>query len=79
MGPRTLGLFLLPWLALVMLNRTVDGVDSNLTSGGLLWSTVKEEDDLLHHDDQVKDDLDGGFSSLDGMLQWAISIVIFTC
>ncbi|XP_051122543.1 hsp70 nucleotide exchange factor FES1 [Andrographis paniculata] len=50
-----------------------------------VWSTVKEEGDLLAWDPEADDDLtelamrddeerqlDGGFSSLDGMLQWAI-------
>ncbi|KAJ4720385.1 hsp70 nucleotide exchange factor FES1 [Melia azedarach] len=55
----------------------------NSSSGGLIWSTAKEEEDLLRkpepNDDSSAaavvndhDDIDGGFSSLDGMLQWAI-------
>ncbi|KAL0336588.1 UNVERIFIED_CONTAM: Hsp70 nucleotide exchange factor FES1 [Sesamum radiatum] len=52
---------------------------------GLFWSTAKEEGDLLRWKPEANDDLsdptvqeeeerhlDGGFSSLDGMLQWAI-------
>ncbi|XVF14646.1 hypothetical protein REPUB_Repub09cG0079400 [Reevesia pubescens] len=46
---------------------------------GLFWSTAKEEGDLVHKggaaDDSTaagEEDVDGGFSSLDGMLQWAI-------
>ncbi|OAY43789.1 uncharacterized protein LOC110621144 [Manihot esculenta] len=53
------------------------------SSGGLFWSTAKEESDLMLKAEPDEDssaaavvndhdDLDGGFSSLDGMLQWAI-------
>ncbi|KAA8532230.1 hypothetical protein F0562_032263 [Nyssa sinensis] len=50
------------------------------TSDGLFWSTAKEEGDLMRKAEAEestavlndKDDFDGGFSSLDGMLQWAI-------
>ncbi|KAI3409712.1 Fes1 domain-containing protein [Psidium guajava] len=51
-------------------------------SAGLFWSTAKEEADLVRMSDpqedptaqavNEQDGLDGGFSSLDGMLQWAI-------
>ncbi|KAI6686784.1 hypothetical protein NL676_032697 [Syzygium grande] len=51
-------------------------------SAGLFWSTAKEEADLVRMADpqedptaqavNEQDGLDGGFSSLDGMLQWAI-------
>ncbi|THF99246.1 hypothetical protein TEA_013126 [Camellia sinensis var. sinensis] len=49
-------------------------------SGRLFWSTAKEEGDLVRKaevEDSIevfnqKDDFDGGFSSLDGMLQWSI-------
>lgn len=49
-------------------------------SGGLFWSTAKEEGDLVRKAEvedstevfNQKDDFDGGFSSLDGMLQWSI-------
>ncbi|KAL2226697.1 UNVERIFIED_CONTAM: Hsp70 nucleotide exchange factor fes1, partial [Sesamum indicum] len=56
------------------------------SSVGLFWSTAKEEGDLLRWKPEANDDLsdptvheeerhlDGGFSSLDGMLQWAIGI-----
>lgn len=56
------------------------------SSAGLFWSTEKDESDLMRkaepdHDDDSSaalvndhDDIDGGFSSLDGMLQWAIGI-----
>ncbi|KAK4779592.1 hypothetical protein SAY87_015698 [Trapa incisa] len=52
------------------------------SSAGLVWSTAKEEAELVRKPDSdvdptagVVDDIDGidgGFSSLDGMLQWAI-------
>lgn len=48
--------------------------------GGIFWATGKDESDLLttleaedpSAVDRDSDDLDGGFSSLDSMLQWAI-------
>lgn len=56
-------------------------------SVGPFWSTAREEGDLLRWKTEADDDfsdptaqeeeerhLDGGFSSLDGMLQWAIGI-----
>ena len=64
---------------------TVLGNDSrvNKSTQGLFWSTVKEESDFLRKVDSEEhvsltenDELDGGFSSLDGMLQWAIGNVI---
>ncbi|KAI9074272.1 hypothetical protein K1719_043757 [Acacia pycnantha] len=73
MGIRMLGLILLLRFVSGLMNATVDGIDSNLSSGGPLRSTVKEEENLLHNYEQYNDDLDGGFSSLDGMLQWSIS------
>ncbi|KAK7333935.1 hypothetical protein VNO80_30716 [Phaseolus coccineus] len=47
------------------------GAEINLTSGGMLWSPATEESDLPPAADDSASD--GGFSSLDGMLQWAIS------
>ncbi|KAK7401249.1 hypothetical protein VNO78_12584 [Psophocarpus tetragonolobus] len=47
------------------------GSEHNLTSGGLLWSTAMEDSD--QSPPPYDSDSDGGFSSLDGMLQWAIS------
>lgn len=49
-------------------------------SGGPFWSTAKDGEDLVGQeetDESVlvlndQDEFDGGFSSLDGMLQWAI-------
>ncbi|GMI98114.1 hypothetical protein like AT3G51980 [Hibiscus trionum] len=52
--------------------------ENKSSSAGLFWSAAKEEGDLVHKsgytDDSTAtaDDIDGGFSSLDGMLQWAI-------
>lgn len=53
---------------------------NNSLAGGLFWSTAKEEGDLMmaseaNDDSSVvgdHDPIDGGFSTLDGMLQWAI-------
>lgn len=51
----------------------------NKTAPGLFWSSGKEEAKLFRKSDAEEtvalngnDELDGGFSSLDGMLQWAI-------
>ncbi|XP_021765577.1 nucleotide exchange factor SIL1-like isoform X1 [Chenopodium quinoa] len=51
----------------------------NKSALGLFWSTGKEEGELLKNPQPAEpealddnDELDGGFSSLDGMLQWAI-------
>ncbi|GAU51228.1 hypothetical protein TSUD_136250, partial [Trifolium subterraneum] len=46
--------------------------DINLTSRQSSWSTAAEESDLLPPDSSVSDS-DGGFSSMDSMLHWAIS------
>lgn len=52
--------------------------ENKSSSAGLFWSTAKEEGDLVHKagpaDDSTAagEDVDGGFSSLEGMLQWAI-------
>jgi hypothetical protein len=46
--------------------------DKNLTSRQPSWSTAAEESDLLPPDSTVSDS-DGGFSSMDSMLHWAIS------
>ncbi|XP_061337756.1 hsp70 nucleotide exchange factor FES1 isoform X2 [Gastrolobium bilobum] len=63
---QTLCLSLLLFAAAVAAGET----DRNLSSGGLVWSTATEESDLVPPDDS---DSDGVFSSLDGILQWAIS------
>lgn len=44
-------------------------------SASLYWSTAKEEGDLVGEDDPNSE---GGFSSLDGMLQWAIGTYLTT-
>ncbi|KAF5746346.1 hsp70 nucleotide exchange factor FES1 isoform X2 [Tripterygium wilfordii] len=69
-------------LVIMLLLLTVGAKDPNRnsTSGGLVWSTAKDEGDLLGKTEpedaaaELNDHehLDGGFSSLDGMLQWAI-------
>ncbi|XP_039042372.1 hsp70 nucleotide exchange factor FES1-like [Hibiscus syriacus] len=52
--------------------------ENKSSSFGLFWSTAKEEGDPLHNTGQADDsaatadDIDGGFSTLEGMLQWAI-------
>ncbi|KAK9276392.1 hypothetical protein L1049_005925 [Liquidambar formosana] len=67
------------WLLLLGSVVRADRVNKS-SSGGMFWSTAKEEGDLLRKaeaEDSTtvangNDDFDGGFSSLDGMLQWAI-------
>lgn len=73
------------WFSLTLV--IADANDSSL--GGLVWSSAKEEGDLLiEHRPQEDsaaatpvvhdaDGFDGGFSSLDSMLQWAIGTLIF--
>lgn len=73
------------WFSLTMV--IADANESSL--GGLIWSSAKEESDLLiehrpQEDSAVAtpvvhdaDGFDGGFSSLDSMLQWAIGTLIF--
>lgn len=51
-------------------------------SGGVIWSSAEEEGDLVRKGDAdgsttLLEEVDGGFSSLDGMLQWAIGISLF--
>ncbi|CAL0306763.1 unnamed protein product [Lupinus luteus] len=68
---RTLCLFLLLCtVASVAATAAVAVTNSNFTAGGLSWSTATEESDLASPDES---DSDGGFSSMDSMLQWAIS------
>ncbi|GMI67144.1 hypothetical protein like AT3G51980 [Hibiscus trionum] len=68
-------------LLLLFMTMTTASVEreNKSSSAGLFWSTAKEEGDLSHNtghaDDSTAaaaDDIDGGFSSLEGMLQWAI-------
>lgn len=53
---------------------------SSNSLGGILWSTDMAEGDLLAMADsspveEHTDEFSGGFSSLDGMLQWAIGMM----
>ncbi|KAL5076241.1 hypothetical protein RYX36_015225, partial [Vicia faba] len=60
-------------LALILFTAaTIAATDNNLTSRQPSWSTAVEESDLLPSDASVPDS-DGGFSSMDSMLHWAIS------
>ncbi|XP_058787283.1 uncharacterized protein LOC131661695 [Vicia villosa] len=60
-------------LALILLTAAATAeTDHNLTSRQPSWSTAVEEADLLPPDASVPDS-DGGFSSMDSMLHWAIS------
>ncbi|KAB1201710.1 Hsp70 nucleotide exchange factor fes1 [Morella rubra] len=74
-------LLLLPFLLAWPLVASVDGAhEKNSSAGSLFWSTAEDETDLLRSSQEnstesVADDhsdSDGGFSSLEGMLQWAI-------
>lgn len=54
--------------------------NNNNGSSSLYWSTAKDEVDLLTKPQAQQEDdsdSDGGFSSLEGMLQWAIGIFIY--
>ncbi|CAL5203443.1 unnamed protein product [Lathyrus oleraceus] len=60
-------------LALILFTAAaIAETDNNLTSRQPSWSTAVEESDLLPPDASVPDS-DGGFSSMDSMLHWAIS------
>ncbi|XP_022874800.1 hsp70 nucleotide exchange factor FES1 [Olea europaea var. sylvestris] len=72
-------------ILLAMSFASTERVNKSEASTGLFWSTAKEEGDLLRKaqtdddssslllgDNQEEHQLDGGFSSLEGMLQWAI-------
>lgn len=56
--------------------------ENKSASLGAFWSSAKEEGDLMSRktkaDDLIQDGeerhLDGGFSTLEGMLQWSIGI-----
>lgn len=64
--------FALVVVVVVVVTARAEGVNRSAASGGgLLWSTANgaETDDESLND---HDELDGGFPSLDGMLQWAI-------
>lgn len=80
------------WLMILLMITTVIGRAERVTnssSAGLFWSTAKEDEDLLRkaepNDDSTAaaivndhDEFDGGFSSIDGMLQWAIGAITVT-
>lgn len=68
----------------ICIERAESGLN-NESGRSSMWSSVKESSDLARKesvDDSLsvfnnnQDDLDGGFSSLDGMLQWAIGMHI---
>ncbi|CAI9093327.1 OLC1v1028802C1 [Oldenlandia corymbosa var. corymbosa] len=53
----------------------VEGSNETASAAGLYWSNAQEEGDVdisTFAGEWNEDDVDGGFSSLDGMLQWAI-------
>lgn len=64
---------LLLLLVIALVSRsTAERVNS---SGGMVWSTARDEAELAEESGVVigeQDQIDGGFSSLDGMLHWAI-------
>lgn len=81
------------WLSLTLVIAE-DTANTNKSSlGGLIWSSAKEEGDLLVENRPQEDStaatavvhdpdgFDGGFYSLDSMLQWAIGIIVLviTC
>lgn len=50
------------------------------SSGGMVWSSARDEAELVQDSGAVigeQDQIDGGFSSLDGMLHWAIGNLSF--
>ena len=61
-------------------NNNNNNNNNNNGSSSLYWSTAKDEVDLLTKPQAQQEDdsdSDGGFSSLEGMLQWAIGISIY--
>lgn len=70
-------LFLLMVISLVS-RLSAERVNS---SGGMVWSTARDEAEVVEDSGVVigeQDQIDGGFSSLDGMLHWAIGELSFT-
>lgn len=65
---------------LLLATAAAEGARPNKSSslGGFVWATGKDEGDLVAMVESpeeslpVEDDITGGFSSLEGMLQWAI-------
>lgn len=93
MERKAAGFGVLGVVVVLIMAMTVTGVtegerfNKTSSSGGLFWSTAKEESDLMLKAEPDEDssaaavvndhdDLDGGFSSLDGMLQWAIGLYL---
>lgn len=55
-----------------------DVANNQSSSGGLFWATAKDESELLvKAEADEHDEFESGFSSLDGMLQWAIGIRVY--
>lgn len=55
-----------------------DVANNQSSSGGLFWATAKDESELLvKAEADEHNEFEGGFSSLDGMLQWAIGIRVY--
>ncbi|KAJ4890127.1 ARM repeat superfamily protein [Raphanus sativus] len=65
-------------LSLLVVMALVGGTTAekaNSTGGGMVWSSARDEAELVEDSGLVigeQDQIDGGFSSLDGMLHWAI-------
>ena len=73
-------LFLFGILEVIASANRVHENNNNNGSSSLYWSTAKDEVDLLTKPQAQQEDdsdSDGGFSSLEGMLQWAIGISIY--
>ena len=73
-------LFLFGILEVIASANRVHENNNNNGSSSLYWSTAKDEVDLLTKPQAQQEDdsdSDGGFSSLEGMLQWAIGIFIY--
>lgn len=67
------------FLAVMVIVRA-DRLNKSATAG-VLWSAAEEEGDLLRKAEPEEttlhnEEFDGGFSSLDSMLQWAIGVLI---
>ncbi|KAL6998842.1 hypothetical protein U1Q18_000010 [Sarracenia purpurea var. burkii] len=81
MEKRRVAIWLVFFASMIMTKGMMRAERANKSaSGGLFWSTAKEEGDLARKAEAEEsttvlnemDEFDGGFSSLDGMLQWAI-------
>ncbi|KAL5998519.1 hypothetical protein ACLOJK_009462 [Asimina triloba] len=71
-----IALLLLATAAAAVAAAVLDDSENKSSLGGLFWATAKEEADLLAKaaasSAEERDEFEGGFSSLDSMLQWAI-------